>query len=74
MIQSIWDKGEIPRQILWMVVILLIKGGGNFRGIGLLKPFWKVIEVLMNKWLATIDFHDCLRGLLSGRDMCTATI
>ena len=45
MIQTIWDKGEIPRQMVWMVVILLLKGGVNFRGIGLLKHSWKVIEV-----------------------------
>jgi hypothetical protein len=36
LIQIIWDKGEIPRQMLWMVVVLLPKGGGDFRGIGLL--------------------------------------
>ena len=39
LVQAIWDKGEIPQQMLWMVVILLPKGGGDFRGIGLLKPF-----------------------------------
>jgi hypothetical protein len=30
MIQIIWDRGEIPMQMSWMVVILLPKGGGNF--------------------------------------------
>ena len=72
-IQTIWDKGEIPRQMLWVVVVFLPKGGGNFRGIGLLEPFWKVIEVLMEKRLAHIKFHDCLHGFLSGRGTGTAT-
>ncbi len=31
MIQTIWDQGEIPVQMSWMVVVLLLKGGGNFR-------------------------------------------
>ena len=73
LIQIIWDKGEIPRQMLWMVVVLLPKGGGDFRGIGLLEPFWKVIEVLMDKRLAHIEFHDCLHGFLRGRGTGTAT-
>ena len=73
LIQIIWDKGEIPRQMLWMVVVLLPKGGGDFRGIGLLEPFWKVIEVLMDKRLAHIEFHDCLHGFLSSRGTSTST-
>ena len=36
LIQSIWRTGSIPRQMLWMVVVLLPKGGGDFRGIGLI--------------------------------------
>ena len=38
MIQTIWELGEIPEQMGWMVVVLLPKGGGDFRGIGLLNP------------------------------------
>ena len=38
MIQTIWERGEIPEQMSWMVVVLLSKVGGNFRGIGLLDP------------------------------------
>jgi hypothetical protein len=30
MIQVIWDRGEIPMQMSWMVVVLLPKGGGDF--------------------------------------------
>ena len=72
LIQLIWDTGEIPRQMLWMVVVLLPKGGGDFRGIGLLEPFWKVIEVLIDQRLSVIEFHDCLHGFLAGRGTGTA--
>ncbi len=47
LIQVIWDRGEIPKQMSWMVIVLLPKGGGDFRGIGLLDPCWKVMEKLM---------------------------
>ncbi len=32
LIQVIWDRGEIPEQMSWMVIVLLPKGGGNFLG------------------------------------------
>ena len=38
LIQTIWEKGEIPTQMKWMIVILIPKGKGEFRGIGLLEP------------------------------------
>ena len=47
LIQVIWDWGEIPEQMSWMVIVLLLKGGGDFRGIGLLYPFWNVVEKIM---------------------------
>ena len=72
LIQLIWETGNIPRQMLWMVVVLLPKGGGDFRGIGLLEPFWKVIEVLIDRKLTDIKLHDCLHGFLAGQGTATA--
>jgi hypothetical protein len=46
----------------WEIIVLLPKGGGGYRGIGLLEPFWKVVEKIMERRLASIKFHDCLRG------------
>ena len=57
-----------------MVVVLLPKGGGNFRGIGLLDPFWKVVEQIMVCRLCSIEFHPCLHGGLPKRGMGTVTI
>ena len=31
LIQTIWDRGEIPQQMAWMTVVLLSKGGGIYR-------------------------------------------
>ncbi len=74
MIQAIWDRGEILMQMSWMVVVLLPKGGGNFRGIGLLDPCWKVMEKIMVRRMGAIDFHPCLHGGMPKRGMGTVTI
>jgi hypothetical protein len=74
LIQTIWEHGSIPQQMTWMVIVLLPKGGGDYRGIGLLEPVWKVVEVLMDKRFLAIEFHDCLHGFLAGRGTGTATM
>jgi len=66
LIQAIWEQGCIPQQMQWVIVVLLPKGGGDFCGIGLLEPFWKVIDVLINGRMELIEFHDCLHGFLKG--------
>jgi hypothetical protein len=62
MIQAIWDREEIPMQMSWMVIVLLPKGGGNFQGIGLLDPCWKIAEKIMVRRMGTIHFHQCHHG------------
>ena len=38
LVKHIWETGEIPRQLLRMIVVLIPKGSsGDFRGIGLLE-------------------------------------
>ena len=74
LIQAIWEQGCIPQQMQWVIVVLLPKGGGDFHGIGLLKPFWKVIEVLINGRFEVIEFHYCLHRFLKGGGMGTATL
>ena len=62
LIQHVWDTGEIPRQMLLTVVVLIPKGGGNYRGIGLLEVAWKVIEGVMDGRLKKVTLHDALHG------------
>jgi hypothetical protein len=47
MMQAIWEHGSIPEQMRWEIIVLLPKGGGDYRGIGLLEPFRKVVEKIM---------------------------
>jgi hypothetical protein len=74
LIQAIWNRGKIPEQMSWMIVVFLPKGGGNFRGIDLLDPFWKVVEKVMVCRLGSNEFHSCLHGGLPKRGTGTATI
>jgi hypothetical protein len=74
MIQVIWDQGEILMQMNWMVVVLLPEGKGNFQGIGLLNPCWKIVEKIMVHRMGAIDFHPCLHGEMPKRGMSTAMI
>ena len=74
LVQAIWERGYIPHQMRWMIVVLLPKGGGNYRGIGLLEPIWKVMEGIMDERLNSISFHDSLHGFLAARGTGTAVI
>ncbi len=47
LMQAIWEQGCMPEQMRWEIIVLLLKGNGDYRGIGLLDPFWKVVEKIM---------------------------
>ncbi len=64
----------MPEQMRWEIIVLLAKGNGEYRGIGLLDPFWKVAKKIMVARLASIQFHDSLHDELSKRGTGTATI
>jgi hypothetical protein len=44
LVDTVWETGTIPQQLGWIIVVLIPKGGGDYRGIGLLEPIWKSIE------------------------------
>ncbi len=43
LVQIIFAHGEIPMQMPWVIVVLLPKGGGNYRGIGFIEPVQKTV-------------------------------
>jgi hypothetical protein len=47
LMQAIWEHGCMPEQMTWEIIVLLPKGGGNYCGIGMLEPCWKVVENIM---------------------------
>jgi hypothetical protein len=48
-------------------VVLLPKGGGDYRGIGLLEPLWIVVERIMDRGLNALPLHEALHGCRNGR-------
>ena len=61
--------------MLWTIIVLIPKGSsGDYRGIGLLEPFWKVVEGIMDVRLGVIEFHPFLHGFVQGRGCGTAGI
>jgi hypothetical protein len=74
LIQAVWDEGKIPIQLGWVITVLIPKGGGDYRGISLLKPIWKVIELVMDHQLEVIALHDSLHGCRNRQKTGTAVI
>ncbi len=74
LVQAVWDEGKIPIQLGWVVTVLIPKGGGYYRGIGLLEPIWKIIERVIDKRLKAIALHDSLHSCHNGRGTGTAVI
>jgi hypothetical protein len=62
---SIWNTGTIPQQMCWVITVLIPKGGGEYHGIRLLEPIWKVLEKVMDLRLEAIVLHDSLHGCLA---------
>ena len=60
---------------MWKTVVLIPKGKGKLRGIGLVEVLWKAIASLLNRRLtAAISFHDTLHGFRAGGGTGTATL
>ncbi len=74
LVQAVWDEGKIPLQHGWIVTVLIPKGNGDYRGISLLKPIWKVIEWVMDHWLEMIALHNSLHGCQNRQGTGTAVI
>jgi hypothetical protein len=72
--QAVWDHGNVPPQLLWVIVVLIPKGCGNYQGIGLLEPMWKICEHVMDMRLNRIPLHESLHGCHDGRGTGTAVI
>ncbi len=55
-------------------MVLIPKGSGDYRGIGLIEPVWKCIKQVIDHQLDTINLHDSLHGCRHNRGTGTAII
>ncbi len=67
LVKEFWQRGYIPQQLCWVIVVLIPKGRGEYHGIGLLEAIWKVIESIMDQQMNVIEFNDVLHGFCNGR-------
>jgi hypothetical protein len=74
LVDGVWEMGTIPQQLGWIIDVLIPKGGGDYQGIGLPEPIWKIIEQVMDKQLNAVELRKSLHGCRSGRGTGTAII
>ena len=75
LIQTAFRDGDLAEEATWQAVVLIPKGKGDYRGIGLVEVLWKVVAVILNRRLTSSNtFHDELHGFWAGRGTGTATL
>ena len=75
LVQTAFRDGDLAEETTWQAVVLIPKGKGDYRGIGLVEVMWKVVAVILNcRFTSSITFHDALHGVRAGRGMGTATL
>ena len=58
----------MAEEYMWQAVVLIPKGGGDYRGIGLVEVVWKVVTLILNSQFTTsTTLHNVLHGLREGR-------
>ena len=75
MTQTAFREGKLVEEATWQTVVLIPKGKGGFRGIGLVEVTWKAVAVILHHRLTTgIKLNDALHGFREGRGTGTATL
>ena len=75
MTQTAFREGKLAEEVAWQTVVLIPKGKGEFRGIGLVEVTWKLMAVILHRQLTTgLQLHDALHGFREGRSTGTATL
>ena len=56
-------------------VALILKGGEDYRGIGLVEVIWKAVAVILDcRFTSAITYHDFLHGFRAVHGTGTATL
>ena len=65
----------MAEEYMWQAVVLIPKGGGDYRGIGLVEVVWKVVTLILNSQFTTsITLHNVLHGFREGRGTGTTSL
>ena len=75
LVQHAFRTGELPTESTRGIIVLLPKGNGEFRGIGLLETIWKLIEKIIDLRIKLkMQYHDVLHGFRPNRGTGTAIL
>ena len=75
LVQLVFRYGTMTVEIAWAKMVLILKGKGGYRGIGLVEVLCKVCAVVVNCWLKrSVVLNNALRGFITGRGTGTATL
>ena len=73
--QTAFGEEQMAEESMWQAVVLLPKGGKEYRDIGFVEVMWKVVAEILNRRLtASITFHNFLHGFWVGRGTGNATL
>ena len=68
-------EGHIPTAMTWTTMVIILKGGWEYRRIVLVKVIWKVCTLIMNKrLLSTINLHGALQSFRNWRGAGTSNM
>ena len=75
LVQVMFRDGTVTEEIAWENMVLIQKGKGEYRGIGLVEVLWKVCSVVVSCRLEkSVVLHDTLHGFREGRGMGKTTM
>ena len=73
LIQTDFQEVHLSEEYTWQAVVIITKGGGDYRGIELVEMAWNVVMVILNLCLTTsIAFHEILYGFWPSYGTSTA--
>ena len=75
LVQVTFGDRNVPEELAWATIILIMKGKGEYQGIGLVEVLWKVRSVVVNCHLKnSVMLHDTLHGFREGWGTGTANL
>ena len=75
LVQTAFRERDMAEESTRQAVVLIPKGKGDYRGIGLVEVMWKLVVVILNRrFTSSITFHDVFHVFRAGRGTGTATL
>ena len=59
--QTAFREGKLAEEATWQAMVMIPKGKGEYRGIGLVEVVWKILTLILHRRLAAI------KGSAAGR-------